>query len=59
VSGVYFVVLVFILCYVCWKPRDKTVYFTATLKEPVAFILHGVPSGAMYEEVTKADSVVF
>jgi hypothetical protein len=35
-----------------WPPDDKSAYLIATLNELVTHILHSVPTGAMYEEVT-------
>jgi hypothetical protein len=35
-----------------WKADDKTPYLIAALNNPAAHILHSVPTGAKYEEVT-------
>jgi hypothetical protein len=35
-----------------WTPCEKYTYPMATLNEPATHILHGVPTGATYEEVT-------
>jgi hypothetical protein len=36
-----------------WTPADKTTYLIAALNEPTANILHSVPTGTTYEEVTE------
>jgi hypothetical protein len=35
-----------------WTPGDKAAYLTVTLNEHAAYILHSVPTGAMYKEIT-------
>jgi hypothetical protein len=37
-----------------WTPCKKATYLIATLNELAAHIIHGVPTGATYEEVTEA-----
>jgi hypothetical protein len=37
-----------------WTPNEKASYMIAILNEPAAYILHGVPTGATYVEVTEA-----
>jgi hypothetical protein len=36
-----------------WVPLKKATHLIATLNEPAAHILHVVPTGAMYREVTE------
>jgi hypothetical protein len=35
-----------------WTPSDKAEYLIAALNEPAAHILHSIPTGAKYREVT-------
>jgi hypothetical protein len=37
-----------------WMPNEKASYLIADLNEPAAHILHGIPTGAMYVQVTEA-----